>query len=188
MLDFYRSRHSLTTPVNIQGVDTEIVKSYRSQQFNRLDWTDDNAAPKKKGHAEASWTDGSLLRRLPSALPRTFCGIRPSLWRGLLGQQHFSYRHQEAGQSDEEPARSWVVLLTERRWLLRGGWGRNSRLWWRTSSTLWRAVRDHCSQYITRPAPVFLLHFKPWKVFSIFNFFDIQCSTCCSTTKGFSCV
>ena len=64
MVDYRRLQHSLPTPVNIQGADIEIVKSYKYLGVhlnNKLDWTDHSAALYKKGQSILF-----LLRRLRS--------------------------------------------------------------------------------------------------------------------------
>ncbi|KAI4895189.1 hypothetical protein NFI96_023720 [Prochilodus magdalenae] len=74
VVDFRRAKHSPPVPVNIQGMDIEIVRSYKylGVHLNKLDWTDNTAALYKKGQSRLH-----LLRRLRSfgvqgALLRTF--------------------------------------------------------------------------------------------------------------------
>ena len=75
VVDFRRSKHSPPTPVNIQGTDIDIVRSYKYLGVhlnNKLDWTDHTQAIYKKGESRLY-----LLRSLRSfgvqgALLRTF--------------------------------------------------------------------------------------------------------------------
>ena len=62
MGDFGRCKHSLPVPVNIQGIDIEMVKSYKYLGVhlnNKLDWMDNTNALYKKGQSRLY-----LLRRL----------------------------------------------------------------------------------------------------------------------------
>ena len=64
VVDFRKSKHSPPVPVNIQGMDIEIVKSYKYLGVhlnNKLDWTDNTAALYRKGQSRLH-----LLRRLRS--------------------------------------------------------------------------------------------------------------------------
>ena len=75
VVDFRRSKHSPPTPVNIQGTDIDIVRSYKYLGLhlnNKLDWTDHTQAIYKKGQSRLY-----LLRSLRSfgvqgALLKTF--------------------------------------------------------------------------------------------------------------------
>ncbi|KAI4884156.1 hypothetical protein NFI96_005461 [Prochilodus magdalenae] len=62
VVDFRRAKHSPLVPVNIQGTDIEIVRSYKYLGVplnHKLDWTDNTAALYRKGQSRLH-----LLRRL----------------------------------------------------------------------------------------------------------------------------
>ncbi|KAI4876598.1 hypothetical protein NFI96_034277 [Prochilodus magdalenae] len=62
VVDFHRAKHSPPVPVNIQGMDIKIVRSYKYLGVHlndKLDWTDNNAALYSKGQSRLH-----LLRRL----------------------------------------------------------------------------------------------------------------------------
>ncbi|KAI4884870.1 hypothetical protein NFI96_029910, partial [Prochilodus magdalenae] len=64
VVDVRRAKHSPQAPVNIQGTDIEIVRSYKYLGVhlnNKLDWTDNTPALYKKGQSRLH-----LLRRLRS--------------------------------------------------------------------------------------------------------------------------
>ena len=102
VVDFRQSKHSPPAPVNIQGTDIDIVRSYKYLGVhlnNKLDWTDHTQATYKKGQSSPY-----LLRSLRSfgvqgALLRTFFDSVVAsaifFWSGLLGQQHLDNRQEE---------------------------------------------------------------------------------------------
>ncbi|KAI3357203.1 hypothetical protein L3Q82_015667 [Scortum barcoo] len=93
VVDFRRHSHSPLAPVNIQGMDIDIVKSYKYLGVhlnNNLDWSDNTNALINKGNSRLF-----LLRKLRSfgvqgPLLRTFydsvVAISHLLWNSLLGQ------------------------------------------------------------------------------------------------------
>ncbi len=65
VVDFCRCKHTPPTPVNIQGMDIEMVKSHKYLGVcldNKLDWTDTTNALYRKGHSRLY-----LLTRLRSS-------------------------------------------------------------------------------------------------------------------------
>ncbi len=93
-MDFRRCTHIPPTPVNIQGMVIEMVKSYMHLSVhlnNKLDWTNNTNTLYRKGQSRLSAEETQVFwsaEGTPGDLLSLCGGISHLLWNGLLGQQH----------------------------------------------------------------------------------------------------